>query len=122
MSKRNQWPQKADFKKLPHADAVALLNAFGTIRNLECLRTLGNFRHVSFISPRSFDMFDLYKALGYVVDVVNADLDDKRMEAFRKRLSASLGELDKPIAVTLIGRHCHNYIIEPMAWSQAHLR
>ena len=112
-SQKIRRPLKAEFRHLSRATVVALINAFGKIRSLECLRETGNFRHCAWIDPIRFDEVDQYVALRYVIDAVNAAASDESMVELGKRLTHHLGVLEAPIAVGL-GRY--GFVIQPHVW------
>jgi hypothetical protein len=116
MTKYNQWPQWYDFDDLSLNDAAALLNQFSAVHEPECLRMPGNFKYVAFKDPFSCGMFDICEALRFVIDTINANPDDERLAKLGKRLRGYLGPLNKRIALTLVGRARHSYIIVPEVW------
>lgn len=123
MKQSKRWPLKANYRKLTRADGIALVNTFASIRGLESLRKHWNFRTLqdAFLEPAGFCRHGLWCALQVVVDEVNAAPDDELLAKLAVLISKRLGPLDKPIAITLLGRGtaCDSYAIYPQIWSQA---
>lgn len=120
MTKSKRWPLKADFHKLSFSDGIEMVNTYASIRSLENLRKHWNFRnlHSVDLDPATFCRHALWCALQVVVDEVNAASDDEQMCKLAAQLSKRLGPLNKPIAITLLGRGnaYDSYVIEPQAW------
>jgi hypothetical protein len=110
---------KAHYCKVPRQQAEALLNGFIDICGADSFRANSNFKFLSTIEPAHFDMFDLYMALRFAINAIHDAQDDERMVEVGGRFAACLGPLDEPIAITLIGRRRHDYVIEPQAWVNA---
>lgn len=123
MTKSKSWPLKADYRKLTLADGIKLVNVYISIRGLESLRKHWEFRNSDdiLLYPEGYCRHSLWCALQVVVDEVNAVSDDDRMAKLADQLSKHLGPLDKPIAVTLLGRGTarDSYTIYPQIWSHA---
>ena len=110
---RRRWPRKADYLEVPREKAVSLIEDFGTVFGFECLRERGNFRSLSYLVPRHFDVVDLHQALEYIIDTVNAKSDEcDSAAALKDRLEQHFGPLTGFIAVRLSG---WPFVIEPKA-------
>lgn len=125
MQQSKRWPLKADYRNLKRADAITLVYAYADTCGLENLRKHGNFRTIGngCLDPVGFGRHDLYCALQVLVDEVNAAPGDEHLGQLGARLSRCLGPLDKPIAITLLGRGTarDSFVIEPHAWFKARL-
>jgi len=120
MHQSERRPLNAKYRNLSRVDAIALVTAYTKIYGLARLRNHWNFRAIGddFLDPDGYDRHDLWCALHFIVDEVNAAPDNHAVTELRKSLHHHLGALDKPIAVMLNGRGRFSGTIEPAIWLQ----
>lgn len=100
-TRKARWPVKSDYVSLHAAVVKSLIDEFAAIHGLECMRSIGNFRHVTVMRTSTMDPVDKREALRFIIDTVNASTGDRRTQELGARLQVYFGPLDRSIAVLL---------------------